>query len=64
MSATTSRRAAYGLLSAGVLAGGLALSALAPIAAAEPVPRLPPRLRRLPPRPHPSPTLPPRPPLR
>ncbi|MBL3737026.1 hemophore-related protein [Mycobacteroides abscessus] len=41
MSATTSRRAAYGLLSAGVLAGGLALSALAPIAAAEPVPPTP-----------------------
>ncbi|ALR13489.1 hemophore-related protein [Mycobacteroides saopaulense] len=41
MSATTSRRAAYGLLSAGVLAGGLAMSALAPIAAAEPVPPTP-----------------------
>lgn len=41
MSATTSRRAAYGLLSAGVLAGGLAMSALAPIASAEPVPPTP-----------------------
>ncbi|BAX99986.1 hypothetical protein MSTE_04695 [Mycobacteroides stephanolepidis] len=41
MSATTSRRTAYGLLSAGVLAGGLAMSALAPIAAAEPIPPTP-----------------------
>ncbi|AYM44060.1 hemophore-related protein [Mycobacteroides chelonae] len=41
MSATTSRRTAYGLLSAGVLAGGLAMSALAPIAAAEPIPPVP-----------------------
>ncbi len=48
MSATTSRRTAYGLLSAGVLAGGLAMSALAPIAAAEPIP------------PAPAPTRPPR----
>lgn len=41
MPTTSARCVAYGLLGAGVVAGGLALGALAPIAAAEPVAPIP-----------------------